>query len=226
MSALPQPLAGVFFDLDGTLVDSAPDLYAALVDLCTAEGCEAPPFASVREAVSRGARGVLRRAFPQADATAIEERVPGFLRLYAACMAQHTRPFDGAEALLTALECRGIRWGIVTNKIAALTGPLLQHLDLHRRPAAVVSGDTLSVRKPDPAPVLQACQEAGVAPSQCVFIGDDPRDVEAGRRAGLFTVAAAWGYLDGGDPCQWGADAVAGSLAEVAVLLGVGTVAA
>lgn len=219
MKALPQPLAGVFFDLDGTLLDSAPDLYAALVAQCVEESAPEPAYERVREVVSRGARAVLRRGFPDSDEAGIEARVPRFLELYAGMMARHTRLFDGIDGVLEQLERASICWGIVTNKAGFLAVPLLQQLDLHRRAASVVAGDTLPVKKPDPAPVLHACREAGVAPERCVFVGDDARDVEAGRRAGLYTVAVSWGYLDGGDPAQWGADAVVDTAEALQALL-------
>lgn len=219
MKGLPQPLAGVFFDLDGTLLDSAPDLFAALAAQCAEEGAPEPAYARVREVVSRGARAVLRRGFPEADEAGIEARVPRFLDLYAGVMAHHARLFDGVGLLLEQLEQREIRWGIVTNKAGFLAEPLLHQLGLHARAASVVAGDTLAVKKPDPAPVLHACAEAGVAPQHCVFVGDDARDVEAGRSAGLYTVAVSWGYLNGGDPAQWGADAVVDTAEALARLL-------
>lgn len=141
-------------------------------------------------------------------------------------MASHTVVFDGVEPLLAALDAAGIRWGIVTNKPGFLTDALLPRAVPHWKPAAVVSGDTLPVKKPDPAPVLHACALAGCDPTRSVYVGDDRRDVLAGHAAGLFTVAVRWGYLDGGDPDAWGADAVLDHADELAVLLGVGEVAA
>jgi phosphoglycolate phosphatase len=169
----------------------------------------APAYAGVRKVVSRGARAVLRTAFPQADDEALRALAPRYLDIYAGVMGAHTHVFDGVEALLAALQAAGIPWGVVTNKPAFLTDPLLAQLGLAARAAAVVSGDTLAQRKPDPAPVLHACALAGVDAATAVFVGDDLRDVQAGHAAGLYTVAAAWGYLDGGDPHGWDADAVA-----------------
>jgi phosphoglycolate phosphatase len=219
MRSLPQPLAGVLFDLDGTLLDSAPGLYAALQAQCDEMGIPAPPYAPVREVVSRGSRAVLRTAFPQADEAAILALAPRYLEIYATLMNTGSHPFDGVEALLATLESARIPWAVVTNKPAFLTDPLLAHLGLDTRAAAVVSGDTLPLRKPDPAPVLHACALAGVDPDTCIFVGDDLRDVQAGHAAGLYTVAAAWGYLDGGDPHAWGADRVAASVDELLRLL-------
>jgi phosphoglycolate phosphatase len=226
MSALPDPVAGVLFDLDGTLLDSAADLYAALVRLCAERGAEPPPYAPVRQVVSRGSRAILRTAFPNRDEPALLAMLPRYLELYQAAMAEATRPFPGVEALLAGLEARGIAWGIVTNKPGFLTDELVRRIGWAGRAAAVVSGDTLPVKKPDPAPVRLACERAGLEPARCVFVGDDLRDVQAGAAAGLFTVAAAWGYLDGGDPHGWGADAVAADAAALAGLLGLAQEAA
>ncbi len=218
MSELP-PQAGVLFDLDGTLLDSAPDLAAALQQLCAEQGRAMPAYAIVREVVSHGASAVIRSAWPDAGAEAIAALLPRFLAIYGKDLAVRTRPFAGIEPLLAALDRAGTPWGIVTNKIAALTLPLLDRLGLATRAAAIVAGDTLALKKPDPAPVLHACALAGIAPRSSLFVGDDRRDVEAGRAAGLFTVAAAWGYLGGEDPAGWEADAVVATPQELAALL-------
>ena len=204
-----QPLSpqGMLFDLDGTLLDSAPDLHAALATYCGEVGAAVPSYASVRTVVSRGSRAILRCAFDESD-EALLERMPRYLELYHSMMARHTRPFEGIESLLDMLEGNGIAWGIVTNKPGYLTDDLVKQIGWDERACAVVSGDTLPVRKPDPAPVLLACERAGLDPAQCFFVGDDRRDVLAGRDAGLYTVAVQWGYLDGGDPHAWGADVV------------------
>ncbi len=208
MNRPPLPPSGVLFDLDGTLLDSAPGLYAALEGLAAESGVAIPPYATIRDVVSRGARAVLETAWPGADPETLRSRTPRFLELYAAVMADKSQPFEGVETLLATLESAGIPWGIVTNKAGFLARPLLEQLGLWQRAAGVVAGDTLPQRKPDPAPVLHACELAGMVPARGVFVGDDPRDVQAGREAGLYTVAAAWGYLDGGDPRDWGADAI------------------
>lgn len=215
MKPLPRPLAGVFFDLDGTLVDSARDMYDALLALCDEQGTEPPAFDAVRETVSRGARAVLRCAFGDDDA-AIDAVLPRFLELYVATGMRHTHAFPGVEALLDKLEAREIRWGVVSNKASHLVALVLAALGYEQRVNAVVGGDTLPQRKPDPAPVRHACELAGVMPGQCVFVGDDPRDIEAGREAGLYTVAAAWGYLDGADPRDWQPDAIAADADQLA----------
>ncbi|HEX7324816.1 MAG TPA: HAD-IA family hydrolase [Rhodanobacteraceae bacterium] len=217
MIDLPRPLRGVLFDLDGTLADSARDLYAALRSLCAELDVPLPPFDPVRGKVSHGGRAVLRCALGD-DAEAIERALPRFLRLYAATGMRETRAFAGVDALLAGLAARGLTWGVVSNKGGALVDATLAKLG-HDGAAAVVAGDTLPQRKPDPAPVLHACKLAAIEPAQALFVGDDVRDIEAGRAAGLFTVAAAWGYVDGADPRDWRPDAVCASPTELAAWL-------
>ncbi len=219
MNPLPRDIQGVLFDLDGTLLDSAPDLYAALVMQCAEEGVTPPSYAPVREVVSRGARAVLRHAFAGLGEPALKSLVPRYLELYQDVMAQQTVAFDGIDDLLARIEAAGLRWGIVTNKAGFLTDELLGRIGWAGRASAVVSGDTLPVKKPDPAPVLLACERAGISPAHCLFVGDDRRDIEAGAAAGLYTVAVSWGYLDGGDPHAWGADTVLDHPAALAALL-------
>lgn len=207
MKPLPASTQGVLFDLDGTLLDSAPDLHAALAVYCNEVGAAVPSYAAVRTVVSRGSRAILRCAFDESD-DALLERMPRYLALYHGMMSRHTRPFEGIDALLDTLKANGIAWGIVTNKPGYLTDDLVKQIGWGERVCAVVSGDTLPVRKPDPAPVLLACERAALEPARCLFVGDDRRDVQAGHAAGLYTVAVQWGYLDGGDPHTWGADLV------------------
>jgi len=216
---LPETIEGVLFDLDGTLLDSAPDLYAALVQQCAEEGVLPPPFAPVRAVVSHGARAVLRCAFAARGESAVEGLTPRYLEIYQRVMGQQTTAFEGIEALLERLVSAGMRWGIVTNKAAFLTEDLLVRIGWAGRADAVVCGDTLPVKKPDPAPVLLACSQAGITPLRGLFVGDDRRDIQAGAAAGMFTVAVTWGYLNGGDPHGWGADAVVDHPCELAALL-------
>lgn len=208
MNALPRPLAAMFFDLDGTLADSARDIHVALAALCRERGIAVPAFERVRNVVSRGARAILRTAFGD-DESAVEAVLPRMLEIYAATGMRDTRVFPGIERLLEKLEARGIPWGVVSNKNADLVEQVLDKLGYMARAAAVVGGDTLPQRKPDPAPLVHACRLAGVDPAHCVYVGDDPRDIVAGRAAGMYTVAAAWGYLDGADPADWQPDAIA-----------------
>jgi len=206
MSALP--LRAVLFDLDGTLVDSAPDLISAVQALCNELGAPPPDAEAVRRVVSAGGRAMLRQGLPGADEAMIDQWLPRFLDIYSVNMAEHTRLYDGMDEVLGGFEARGIAWGIVTNKPGWLARPLLDLLALNARCSALVTGDCLPVRKPDPAPVLYACELARVDAASTAFVGDDLRDVQAGRAAGTLTIAAAWGYLNGGDPNAWGADRV------------------
>lgn len=219
MKSIPENLQGVLFDLDGTLLDSAPDLYTALVAQCAEESVAPPAYARMRDVVSRGSRAILRTAFAARGEAAIEALTPRYLQLYQQVMASDTGTFPGVDELLERIETQGLRWGIVTNKPGFLTDELVVRVGWAGRASAVVSGDTLPVKKPDPAPVLLACEQAGLVPARCVFVGDDRRDVQAGTAAGLYTVAVQWGYLDGGDPHTWGADAVIDHPAELADLL-------
>ena len=222
MSVLSFKPEGVFFDLDGTLLDSALDLHAAVVDLCAEQGAMPPAYDAVRPVVSRGSRAIIAAAMPGLDAEAILALVPRYLEIYESGLARHTVPFEGIESLLAGIETAGMRWGVVTNKPGFLTDALLPRAVPHWKPAAVVSGDTLPVKKPDPTPVVHACALAGCAPSRSVFVGDDRRDIAAGAAAGCYTVAVRWGYLDGGDPDTWKADRVVDRVSDLAALLGVG----
>lgn len=207
--------AAVFFDLDGTLVDSAPDMIEAMRRLRAEEG-ESPDRAeSIGAVVSKGGRAMIRRGFPGADEARVEILLPRFLDLYAEAIATHAALFPGMDAVLTALEARGTPWGVVTNKPGWLARALMAELSLHHRCAALVTGDCLPLKKPDPAPILRACEIAGVAAARCIYVGDDLRDIEAGHRAGMCTIAAGWGYLDGEDPRSWGADCVVDSPAQL-----------
>jgi len=215
------PPRGVFFDLDGTLVDSAQDLIAAVQALCAELGAPPPDADAVRKVVSAGGRAMLREGLAGADDAMIDQWLPRFLDLYSVSMTVHTRLYDGMSGVLAALETRGIPWGIVTNKPGWLARPMFDQIATLRGSSVLVTGDCLAVRKPDPAPVLFACEKAGVDPAFAVMIGDDIRDVQAGRAAGTYTVAAAWGYLDGGDPHAWDADAVVDTPAGLISALGI-----
>jgi phosphoglycolate phosphatase len=200
----------VLFDLDGTLLDTAPDMGRALNRLLREQGRQPLAHRDIRPVVSHGSPGLLELGFSlypdDADYPPLRDR---FLALYRDCLARDTRPFPGIPELLDWLEGRDIPWGVVTNKPGWLTEPLLAALDLTRRAACIVSGDTLPQRKPHPAPLLHACGQIGVAPDHCVYVGDAERDVEAGKRAGMRTVAATWGYIpEEDDPAHWQADAL------------------
>lgn len=218
--ALPDPLAAMFFDLDGTLVDSAPDLHDALVALCAERGVAAPDYPAVRAVTSRGARAVLATAFGSQGQATVDALLSRYLDLYQATETKRTHPFPGIATLLDKLEARRIKWGVITNKAGFLTAPLLERLGFADRVAALVAGDTLPVRKPDPQTILHACAQAGVDPARCAYVGDDPRDVQAGRGAGAYTIVAEWGYLDPQDARGWGGDAYAVDAAQIADWLG------
>jgi N-acetyl-D-muramate 6-phosphate phosphatase len=200
----------VLFDLDGTLVDTAPDLAAAANAMRARAGLDALPLEQLRPAVSRGSRALLAIALPHLDAATRETWVDPFLAQYAQAIAIHSRLFDGMAEVLNAIEHDGACWGIVTNKPAGLARALVAALGLAPRCAVLVGGDTLPVRKPDPQPLHLACDELGVATPHAVYVGDDARDVEAARAAGMRSVVAAWGYRDGEERIeQWGADLIA-----------------
>ena len=198
------------FDLDGTLADTAPDLAAVANRQRIERGFEPLPLEQLRPLASHGARGLIGRALgrtPQdPDFEALRQE---FFRYYESALAVQSRLFDGMPATLSALERDDVRWGIVTNKIARFTDPLVAALGLARRAACVVSGDTTPHAKPHPAPLLHALQACGAAPQDAIYVGDDLRDIQAGRAAGMQTAAVRWGYLGDGLPIeQWGADHV------------------
>ncbi|TCO83504.1 phosphoglycolate phosphatase [Plasticicumulans lactativorans] len=204
----PTPIRCVLFDLDGTLLDTAPDLAGALNALRAEEGLAPLPYARLRPLASHGAARLLAAGFDLGPQHAAFERLrTRFLALYRAMLAEATVPFPGIGELLDALDARGLAWGVVTNKPGWLTTPLLAALGLAERAACVVAGDTLAVAKPDPAPLLHACALAGVPATACVYVGDAARDIEAGRRAGMRTLVARFGYIGADDrPEDWQAD--------------------
>ena len=212
----------VLFDLDGTLIDSAPDLAGAANELRAAHGLPALPYELFRPMVGAGARGMLSVAFdlgPQHERF-IELR-DDFLSRYEQRMTHETRIFDAVLPVLEVLEHRRYPWGIVTNKAARFTDPLVRSLGLQLRAAAVVAGDTTPHSKPHPAPLLEAARRVGFTPEQCMYVGDDVRDVQAGRAAGMTTVVAGWGYLGAGETIEaWGAEYIINTPAELLNLLG------
>ena len=209
----------VLFDLDGTLIDSAPDLVAAIRALCAELGAPTPDDEAVRRVVSTGGRAMLRKGLPGADEAMIDQWLPRFLDIYSVAMSVHTRLYDGMREVLDALESRGVPWGIVTNKPGWLAQPLLEQIDFLAGSRVLVAGDTLPLRKPDPAPVLHACAQLGIEPARAVMIGDDRRDVESGRAAGAKTLVAGWGYLDG-DAQAWNADGIVATPRDLVAALG------
>lgn len=211
-------VAAVLFDLDGTLADTAGDLAAALNRVRAGAGLAPLPLADLRAHASAGARGLLQAGMGVGpDDTRFPALRDAFLAHYAAGLAETTRLFDGVDALLDAVEARGLRWGIVTNKAARFTAPVVAALGLATRAGVVVSGDTTPHPKPHPAPMHHAAGVLGVAAAHCAYVGDDLRDVLAGNAAGMPTLVARWGYLGTGAPhAAWpatgGADAPLGLL--------------
>jgi phosphoglycolate phosphatase len=202
-------IEAVLFDLDGTLIDSAPDLGAAVDRMRTRRGLPSLPLERYRPMAGAGARGMLGIAFGMApDHPDFERMREEFFVSYEGSMTQHTRIFDGVPELISRLCERGLRWGVVTNKSSRFTDPLTRSMDLFASSGAVVSGDTTPHAKPHPAPLLEAARRLQVAPSRCIYVGDDERDVAAGRAAGMATIAAAYGYLGANaQVVEWGADA-------------------
>jgi phosphoglycolate phosphatase len=211
-AARPNPLSvqAVLFDLDGTLIDSAPDLAAAANMLRTRRGLTPLPYERLRPMVGTGARGMVGAAFGlvpgDADFDALKDE---FLVTYAEGLLHSTAVFADVGPVLQALDRHGMPWGIVTNKVERFTRPIVAGLGLDLRAAVLVCGDTMPRAKPHPDPLLEAARRLDLPAAACVYVGDDLRDVQAGRAAGMATLAAAWGYLGEAEPIdRWGADAV------------------
>jgi phosphoglycolate phosphatase len=198
------PLRAALFDLDGTLLDTAPDMAGALNTLLQEEHLPAIEFARIRPQVSNGAAAVVRVGFPAVAAEAAERLRLRYLDIYATQLADQTRLFRGFDEVLGCLESQGIPWGIVTNKPARLTVPLLDALKLSGRAACVISGDTIAERKPHPAPLRLAASRIGIPAEHCLYVGDALRDVQAAIGAGMLPLGARFGYLDPAeDPERW-----------------------
>ncbi len=200
----------VLFDLDGTLADTAPDLAHALNRLRSERQCQPLPLAFSRPYTSSGARGLIAIGFGitpgHPEFEPLKER---FLEFYAAGVCIDSRLYDGMPELLVQLEARGIAWGIVTNKATRFTTPLVARLRLDQRAACVVSGDTAARPKPHPDPLLLAAAQINLQPAQCLYVGDDLRDVQSARAAGMPVLVAGFGYLGvGSNPRHWGADGI------------------
>lgn len=206
-------MRAVLFDLDGTLLDSAPDLGAAADQMRVKRGLTSLAPADYRPAAGAGARGLLGVAFgvtpDHPDFAVLRDE---FFGNYERCLTQRTTAFDGIGALLAELAARQLAWGVVTNKAARFTEPLTRAMPIFATAGAVVSGDTTPHAKPHPEPLLEAARRLAVPPTECIYVGDDERDIIAGRAAGMLTVAATYGYLGShGDVTQWGADATINS---------------
>ena len=215
-------LRAVLFDLDGTLIDSAPDLGAAVDKMRVARGLPSFPLSRYRPMAGAGARGMLGEAFGMTpdhpDFMAMREE---FFVNYEACMTQRTAAFPQVPEMLSALRQQGIRWGVVTNKAERFALPLTQAMALFDSAGTVVAGDTTAHAKPHPAPLLEAARRMGLQPDECLYVGDDERDIIAGHAAGMRTVAATYGYLGSkSDVVAWGAHAAINSPLELLQVLG------
>lgn len=215
----------VLFDLDGTLIDTAPDFAAVLNRQLSAHGRSPLPYETIRAAVSQGARAVVALGFTDrypVDSIDFEGIRQEFLNSYLQHLADDSCLFPGMDPLLTELEARGIPWGIVTNKPSLYTTPLLKALKLDSRCKVTICPDMVTHTKPHPEPLLKAAEALGVAPENCVYVGDHVRDVEAGRQAKMATVAVSYGYIQSDDnPADWKADYLVDSVFELSCLLGV-----
>lgn len=208
MTTMSAALRLVLFDLDGTIADTAPDLAAVANRQRQERGLAPLPLDDLRPLASHGARGLIGRALgiapPSPEYEALRQQ---FYAWYDDALCVHTRLFPGVPETLAVLEQRGILWGIVTNKIRRFTDPLVAALDLQGRAACVVSGDTTAFTKPHPEPLRHAMRACGIDATAAAYVGDDRRDIESGRAAGMRTVIAAYGYLgEGPDTAAWGAD--------------------
>jgi phosphoglycolate phosphatase len=207
----------ILFDLDGTLADSAPDLCGALNRLLAEHGRPPVALSATRPHTSSGARGMIQAGFGYSTAHPEYEQLKArFLALYAGQLDRETRLFEGVGPLLDQLDSAGMVWGIVTNKVRQFTDPVVKALGLHDRAAVIVSGDTTAHAKPHPAPLLHAAAAIGASPEQCLYVGDDLRDVQAAHAAGMRAVVALYGYL-GADlpPEEWGGEALIGHPLEL-----------
>ncbi len=215
-------LTTILFDLDGTLVDTAPDLGYALNLQLERHGRKTLPLEKIRPVASHGSRGLLELGFgiTPKDAHFMTMR-DEYLNLYDQVFTRSPVLFDGVADLLESIENRGLRWGVVTNKPARFTQPLMQAIDLHQRAVCIVSGDDALRAKPHPDTLLLACTQAKVTPASCIYIGDAERDIKAGNIAGMKTVVALWGYIAETDrPMEWGADIVIETPAQLLGLFG------
>ena len=206
MKLLVKPQA-IFFDLDGTLVDTAPDLGGAANFIRASQGLAPLPLPDYRPVASAGARGLLRMALGITPEHAdFPQHRDAFLAHYAEHLADHSGLFEGFTETLAGFAQQGVRWGVMTNKPQRYTDALMAALKLDTEACAIVSADEVPKAKPAPDGLLLACQRAGAAPEHCWYVGDDKRDIDAGRAAGMQTIAAAWGYEGEHALATWGAD--------------------
>lgn len=200
----------VLFDLDGTLIDTAPDMVAALDTLCREENQPVLPFEQVRPVVSNGSAALVKLAFGEVqDEVRLQQLKQRYLQIYEQNICIDSTPFKGIEKVLDYIEQAGLNWGVVTNKPGWLTMPLMKSLQLTQRASTIVSGDTTENSKPHPDPMHHACEEANSESEECMYVGDARRDIEAGKNAGMKTLVAKYGYIGiDEDVNSWGADAI------------------
>ncbi len=209
-------LSCVLFDLDGTLVDTAPDLIACLNSSLLHHGFDAVDADKVKPYISFGAVAMIEKAGATDDKTMQAQILETMLDHYQNNIVEHGGFFDGMAETLETIEAKGLKWGVVTNKRERFTHPLMNALKLTKRAACIISGDTTANSKPHPEPMLAACKKAQVKPENCVFIGDAKHDITAGKNANMKTLAAVYGYLtDEDQPGSWGADALVASPQEI-----------
>ncbi len=210
-------ISAVLFDLDGTLLDTAPDMTNALNYLLDEEGKKPLSYQHCRDHVSHGSIAMVKLGFGENQTPdELEKRRQRFLHLYEKNLCVDTKLFDGMDETLKFLEEQCIHWGVVTNKPAFLTDPLLQQLGLYDRACSIISGDTLAQRKPDPAPMYLAAEQCACLATDCIYVGDAERDIEAGNRANMRTLIASYGYIDATQtPEQWEADGVVKHPSEI-----------
>lgn len=204
---------GILFDLDGTLIDTAPDLVGSINDLRQGLGKAALPIATLAPYCSYGGRGLLAQGLGLSPRdTHYPETYERFITQYQKRMTRDSQPYAGIHGLLTQLEAQGHLWGVVTNKVEHLARPLIEHMAFQPNPACIIGGDTAARSKPAPEPLWLACRQLGLSPERCLYIGDSDRDIQAGHAAGMATIAAAYGYIPPEMDCQqWGADLVVDS---------------
>ncbi len=214
-------IQAVLFDLDGTFADTAPDLAAALNQVLKEQGKPALPYATIRPVVSHGGIALIKLGFDLPEQSPeFEQLRQRLLDIYKNNLSLLTRLFDGMDELLNELDRKGIAWGIVTNKPGWLTDPLMEQLGYAQRAGTIVSGDTTKERKPHPEPLYHACREINCKPEHCLYVGDAERDIIAGKRAGMKTLGALFGYIEKHDkPENWGADALIQHPQEVKLFL-------
>lgn len=209
MTMRPKQLKAVIFDLDGTLIDTADEFVTVVQALRAEHGREPMDSQRIRASVSNGARALVSLALDIDESDPVfEDKRLRLLELYSEVLGSAAKPYPGIEPLLEELEQRGIAWGISTNKPRTYTAPLLERLGLKPAPGSVVCPDDVRERKPHPESLYRNCRDLDCAPHEAIYIGDHSRDVEAGRRAGMYTIAAGYGYIEPGDnPLDWGASA-------------------